>query len=171
VIQKVICVCITSYELFGGVEEYVNCFRFYNRKNGLCFEEIPEEVYTVELAKVPGKDDGSAGWKWTQFLRSRRREEFEMVAGKDPEIRKAVESLYELSGDEKVRAEYEKRQKAWRDRMSQNEGYYLDGVQKGRQEGRQESMLEIARNLKSLGVSSDKIAQATGLNPADVAGL
>jgi hypothetical protein len=115
VIQKVICVCISNYELFSGVKEYLNCFRFYNRENGLCFEEIPEEVYTVELAKVPEKDDGTA----------------------------------------------------WRDRMSQNEGYYLDGLEKGKRE----SMLEIARNLKSLKVSVDKIVRATGLTPDEVAKL
>jgi hypothetical protein len=61
---------------------------------------------------VPGEDDGTAWWEWPRFFRSRRREEFEMVAGKNPEIRKAVNSLYELSGDEKVRAEYEMGQKA-----------------------------------------------------------
>jgi hypothetical protein len=41
-----------------------------------------------------------------------------MEAAKNPEIRNAVNTLYELSADEKVRAEYEMRQKAWRDRVS-----------------------------------------------------
>jgi predicted transposase/invertase (TIGR01784 family) len=98
-----------------------------------------------------------------------------MVAGKNEEIRKAVDSLYELSVDEKVRGEYEMRQKAWRDRLSQNEGYYLEGIEKGRQEGKregkQEGMREIARNLKSLGDSADKIARATGLTLDDIARL
>jgi len=31
-------------------------------------------------------------------------------------IRKAVNTLYELSANDKVRAEYEQRMKAWRDR-------------------------------------------------------
>jgi predicted transposase/invertase (TIGR01784 family) len=53
VIEKVICICITDYELFPGVKEYLNSFRFYNRKNGLCFEDIPEEIYTLELPKTP----------------------------------------------------------------------------------------------------------------------
>jgi predicted transposase/invertase (TIGR01784 family) len=183
VIQRVICICICNYELFPGVEDYVNIFRFYNPKNGLYFEEIPEEVYTLELPKVPMKDDGAAWWEWTRFFRCRKREEYEMVAGKNPEIRKAVDSLYELSVDEKVRAEYEMRQKAWRDRESQNEGYYLEGIQKGRQEGilagvqrgrqegMRESMLAIARNLKLLGDSPDKIIRVTGLSLDDIARL
>jgi predicted transposase/invertase (TIGR01784 family) len=130
VIQKVICICITNYELFPMVMDYLNNFRFYNKKNELCFEDIPEEVYTLELSKVPSRSDGTTGWEWMQFLRAKRKEDFEMIAAKNPEIRKAVNTLYELSADEKVRAEYETRQKAWRDRMSQNEGYYREGALK-----------------------------------------
>jgi hypothetical protein len=38
-----------------------------------------------------------------------------MIAEQNPEVRKAVDTLYEISADDKVRAEYEMRQKAWRD--------------------------------------------------------
>ena len=130
VIQKVICICITSYVLFPGENDYQNNFRFINKKNGLCFEDIPEEIYTLELAKVPAMSDGTAGWEWMQFLRAKRKEEIEMVAVQNPEIRKAADTLYELSEDEKVRAEYEMRQKAWRDRMWQLENATKAGVQK-----------------------------------------
>jgi predicted transposase/invertase (TIGR01784 family) len=142
VIQKVICICITNYELFPGIGGYLNNFRFYNEKNGLYFEDIPEEIYTLELPKVPVQNDGTSGWKWMQFLRAQRREEFEMIALGNPEIRKAVDTLYELSGDEQVRAEFEMRQKAWRDRMSQIEGYYQEGLQEGLQEGEQKGLQE-----------------------------
>ena len=87
--------------------DYLNRFRFYNPKNGLCFEEVPEEIYTLELPKLPVLDDGTAAWEWVRFLRSKRKEEFEMAAAKNPEIRKAVNTLYELSADERTRAEYE----------------------------------------------------------------
>ena len=172
VIQRVICICITSYELFPKEKEYVNKFRFYNPKNGLLFEEIPEEVYTMELPKVPLEDDGRAVWEWLQFLRSKRKEEFEMIGERNVEIKKAVETLYELSGDEEVRAEYERRQKAWRDQLSQNEGYYQDGIQKGRiegriegrVEGRVETLIETARKLKEMGLSMEQIIAVTGLS-------
>jgi predicted transposase/invertase (TIGR01784 family) len=159
VIQKVICICITDYELFPGINGYLNRFQFYNPKNGLCFEDIPEEVYTLELPKVPALTDGTKGWEWMKFLKAKGKEEFEMAAVQNPEIRKAVDTLYEISADEKVRAEYEMRQKAWRDRISQFDGYYQDGLQKGRLEGLQET----ARNLKAMGFSDDQIRKATGL--------
>jgi predicted transposase/invertase (TIGR01784 family) len=179
VIQKVICICITNYELFTGVTDYLNIFRFYNEKNRLCFESIPEEIYTLELPKVPATSDGSEGWEWMQFLRAKRKEEFEMVAVKNPEIRKAVDTLYQLSSDEQVQAEHERRLKAWRDRASEREGYFLDGVQQGIQQGieqgieqgRTDTVLDIARKMKAAGRPSGEIAEFTGLSATTIADL
>jgi predicted transposase/invertase (TIGR01784 family) len=179
VIQKVICICITNYKLFPDEIAYLNIFKFCNTKNGLCFEDIPEEIYTLELPKVPALSDGSIGWEWLQFLRARRKEEFEMAAIKNPEIRKAVDTLYRLSSDEEVQAEYERRLKAWRDRVSQNEGFFLDGIQQGMQQGRQqgvqqgrqESLFETARKMKADSLSTDQIVKYTGLTEQQINGL
>jgi predicted transposase/invertase (TIGR01784 family) len=86
-----------------------------------------------------------------------------MIATTNPEIREAVDILYEISADEKVRAEYAARQKAWMDRQSQFDGYF----KKGKVEGK----AETARNLKSLGVSTDIIIKSTGLSPEEIAEL
>jgi predicted transposase/invertase (TIGR01784 family) len=103
------------------------------------------------LPKVPAQSDGTGGWDWLQFLRSKTKEEFEMVAAKNPEIRKAVNTLYELSADEKVRAEYEQRQKAWRDREAVYE-YKLD-----------QALEKVARRMKSAGRPLSEIAEFTDL--------
>jgi predicted transposase/invertase (TIGR01784 family) len=179
VIQQVICICITDYELFPGTAEHWNTFRFYNPKNGLYFKEIPEEIHTLELTKVPVESDGSAGWEWLQFLRSKRKEEFEMVAAKNPEIRKAVNTLYGISADALARAEYEAHLKAQRDWISGIEGGRLQGIQEGIQQGIQqgiqrgiqEGKIETARKLRSMGLSIDQIAQATGLSQEDIGKL
>jgi predicted transposase/invertase (TIGR01784 family) len=160
VIEKVICVCITDYALFHDKTEYLNSFRFFNPQNGLCFADIPEEVYTLELPKVPDGNDGTAVWQWTRFLRAKRKEEFEMIAVQNPEIRKAVDTLYELSADEQTRAEYEMHMKAVRDRAWLRQ----DGYEEGREEGREERGIEIARNLRAKGLSMEIISEATGLD-------
>jgi len=46
-----------------------------------------------------------------------------------------------------------------------------EGEARGRAEGAESKAIEVARNLKSLGVSLDKIAQATGLTPEQVRAL
>jgi len=127
-IQRVICVCILSWALFPEAKEYLNRFRFHNRENDLCFQEIPEEIYTLELSKVPDANDGKRVWEWLQFLLARTKEEFEMIAEVNPEIRKATDALYTLSADPAVRAEYDMREKAWRDRVSQFHDAVTDAV-------------------------------------------
>ena len=78
-----------------------------------------------------------------------------MVATKNP--------LYELSADDKARAEYEQHQKAWRDREAVYE-YKLD-----------EAMLkrntEIVRKMKAYGDSIEKIQAITGLSVEDISNL
>ena len=131
-IQRVICVCITSFGLFPGVAEYVNGFRFYNPRNGLCFEGIPEEIYTVELAKVPVANDGNRIWEWLRFLLARTEEEIEMIAQGNPEIRKAANALYVLSSDPEVRFRYEAQEKARMDEESRRAYAVEDGREKER---------------------------------------
>ena len=70
---------------------------------------------------------------------------------------------------EQARAEYELREKAWRDRMAQMDYAYDDGlakgIEKGREEGRTEERLETARKLKAIGLPAEQIAAVTGLSP------
>ena len=154
VIQQVICICITDYTLFPQTSDYLNNFVFFNSKNGLRFYDIPEEIYTLELPKVPVQNDGSAIWAWMQFLRSKEKEEFEMAAAKNPAVREAVNTLYELSTDKKVRAEYEMRHKAWLDRQSQ----LYDSREEGRAEGRAEAAIDFEKKMKDIGLSSEQIS-------------
>ena len=99
-----------------------------------------------------------------------------MAAAQNPEIRKAVNTLYELSADEKTRAEYEYRLKARRDakwiveetiELARDDGLQKgrqeglqkglqEGLQKGRQEGLQNGRQEILNLLKS-GTTLDEI--------------
>jgi predicted transposase/invertase (TIGR01784 family) len=46
-----------------------------------------------------------------------------------------------------------------------------EGIQVGRQEGIQAGRAEIAKTLKELGDSVERIARVTGLSPDEIAGL
>jgi len=154
-IQRVICVCITDHVIHKEDKRYLNYFCFCNPETGLRFKDIPEEIFTLELPKLPANTDGTKLWEWLQFLRSKQKEEFDMIAAVNPEIRKAVDFLYEISADEKLRAEYNARQKAWMDRQSQFDGYF--------KKGREEEKYEIARKMKNARKQLGEIAEFTGL--------
>ena len=142
-------------------------------ENGLCFEAIPEEIFTLKLPKLSAQSDGTTLWEWMQFLRSKSKEDFEMIAEKNPE---AVDTLYELNADEKIRAEYEQRLKAWRDRQSAIDGA-LDrgieigidkGIEIGREKEREERYKESVKNLQEYGMAAEQIAAALKLPLATV---
>ena len=88
-----------------------------------------------------------------------------MIATANPEIRKAVDILYAISADEKVRAEYNARQKAWMDRQSQFDGYFKKGKAEGKAEGRAEGIVEgmaqVAQKMKAMGFSDEQIHSVT----------
>jgi predicted transposase/invertase (TIGR01784 family) len=103
-----------------------------------------------------------------------------MLAAGNPDARKVVDMPYEQSVEEKVRAEYEMRQKAWRDRASQMEEAYQKGyeqglreaaIELGRQEGIQESAREMAKRMKDYGLLLEEIVEFTGLDAGVIQGL
>jgi predicted transposase/invertase (TIGR01784 family) len=179
-IERAICILITNYSLFKEANEYVNRFRFCNRDNGLIFEGIPEEIYTIELSKVPETSDGTPIYDWARFLKSKNKEEFEMVAKTNGEIRKAADKLYLLSADKEVRAEYERRQKALMDYDTHMEDHFLageakgrlegeakgrlEGEAKGKLEGRLEERLRFAKTLLNEGFGIEKVSEMTSLD-------
>jgi predicted transposase/invertase (TIGR01784 family) len=90
------------------------------------------------------------------FLRSEREEEFEMAAGRNADIREAVDTLYRLSGNREVRAQYEARMKALRDWKTEIEGSFEDGKLEGQ--------LDTARRMKAEGFSLEMITRISGLD-------
>ena len=110
---------------------------------------------------VPNAHDGKRVWEWLQFLLARTEEEFEMIAEVNPEIRKATDVLYTLSADPAVRAEYDMREKAWRDRVSQFHDAREEGIEKGIEKGRVEGRAEGRAEERVIwqGVVADKDAE------------
>ena len=85
-----------------------------NDKNGVGFSDIIEK-HTLELRKLPDSDDGTELYDWAKFIDAETEEELVMVAERNPKIRRAAVKLHALSGDERTRDLYERRQNALRD--------------------------------------------------------
>ncbi|MDR1854894.1 MAG: hypothetical protein LBR05_08340, partial [Azoarcus sp.] len=111
----------------------------------------------------PDNSDGTPEWFWLAFLKDDREEVYEVLSDNNPDVKKAVVRLKELSADEKARLVFEARQKAEWDQLARDKFV--------RQEGRQEALLSVARNLIKLGRSLEEIAQATGLSAEEIRSL
>jgi len=155
-IKKVVSILITGYELpqLKGSGRYHHQFR-YRTGDGIELTDLVE-INTLELDKLPQETDKTELWNWMRFMDTQNEEELNMLATKTPELKKAVGVLKELSADEHTRMLAEDREKARRDMASR-----LDGARK-------EGKLEVAQNLKAMGLSPDQIAAATGLSLAEI---
>ncbi|MCL2391712.1 MAG: Rpn family recombination-promoting nuclease/putative transposase [Oscillospiraceae bacterium] len=157
-IKKVISIIITDYILIADSPKYHHRFTLYDRENNVEFTDIIE-VNTLELNKLPEVADGTSLWEWMKFLNAESKEEFDMVAEKNPVIKKAVVRLAELSQDERTRMLYESRQKLEWDIWSRE------------REAAQNTMLSVAKNLLSMNMAVENIVIATGLTHDEIADL
>ncbi|GHT15316.1 transposase [Planctomycetales bacterium] len=163
VIKRVINVVITDFILIHDSKLYHNTYRLYDEKSCSRFTDLLE-IHTLELPKLPGKNDKTALWNWLQFFRSNKEEELSMLAKKSPQIKKAVGVLMELSADERTRLLYEEREKI---RMDHSAGMrYVE--QRGWNAGKLEGETNIARNLLKMNLPFDDIAAATGLSRSEI---
>jgi len=79
-----------------------------------------------------------------------------MVAQRNPQIRKAVVKLRELSADERARDMFERREKGRRDAADREKG------------AEQRKAIEIARNLLNMKIPIAQIIEATGLTREEI---
>ena len=84
----------------------------------------------------------------------------------DCDVIQKLEQISDISALSKEdRMKYDESIKVYRDKLA----IMAFERQKGQAEGREEGKLEVARNLKQMGLATEAIAQATGLAP-DVVG-
>jgi len=153
-IKRVISIIITDHTLINDSPKYHHRFTLYDRDNDVEFTDIIE-VNTLELNKIPPTEDGTPLWEWLKFLNAESKEEFDMIAERNPVIKKAVVRLAELSQDEKTRMLYESRQKLEWDMWSRE----------------QEGVFRVAKNLLDVGDTIEKIVMVTGLSYEEVEDL
>jgi predicted transposase/invertase (TIGR01784 family) len=167
-IKRSISILITDYVQIPENQHYRNCYRLHDRKTGSEFTDLLE-VNTLELPKLPLEEDGSALWDWLGFLKARKEEELMRLAEKNPQLKKAVTRLVELSADDQTRLLAESREKLQRDIAAREYAAREEGRGEGREEGREEgwekAQLAIARKALAEGLPLETVTAITGLSP------
>ena len=140
VFKKCVSISILDFELFQGEREFYSCFHIREDSRHFLYTDRME-FHVIELPKLPREwaEDGDNILLWAKFINAERKEEFEMLAKKNPYIDSAYQHLQEISQNDQKRAEYEARQKAIRDYnqgMLEAEERGLErGLVRGRAEG------------------------------------
>lgn len=102
------------------------------------------------------------GELWTSFLKEGTKMATDILSAPwaTPALRKAVEELRRLEGNEQMRELYEARLDQVRVLATELEGSF----EEGRDEGREEAAREIARYLVQEGEAPERVARLTGLS-------
>lgn len=116
------------------------------------------EFHVLELPKLPKelKDSSDNILLWAKFINAERKEEFEMIATKDPYIASAYQKLQVISQDKQKRLEYEAREKAIRDYNQ----YMYEANQRGIEIGEKRG-IERINKLNTLLVSEKRFDDLT----------
>jgi predicted transposase/invertase (TIGR01784 family) len=181
-LKPTICILITDFVLIRENRAYHNCYRLRDFRTQSEFTDLVE-INVLELPKLPSEADGSTLWVWLEFLKADSKERMEMLAEKNPDVKKAVVRLTELSADEKAQILHDSRMKAEWDAWAYKEDARREGLAEGRTEGlaegraeglaegSKEARLDIARNMAKMDLSAEVIASATGLSLDEIHAL
>jgi predicted transposase/invertase (TIGR01784 family) len=163
--------------------EFLHQFEYYDPLRQITLGGL-SKIITMELAKLEGAVEKpvaelTTAERWGIFFRyltdKGRRAKINEILEQEEGIAMAGKALLTISKDEVERARLLSELKYELDTQSKLEGARREGLRQGLQEGLekglQEGRLEIARNLKNLGVATEQIAASTGLSAQQIGDL
>ena len=155
VLKKCVSISILDFVLFKEEADFYSCFHIREDTRGFLYTD-KMEFHVIELPKLPAElKEGCTGLElWAKFINAERKEEFDMIAERNPYIKSAYDQLQIISQDRQKRMEYEAREKAIRD---YSQGMY-EAEQRGKEEGIKEGRAkEIIESGYDFGVSEQDI--------------
>ena len=154
-LKKTISIVILDHEIeaLKGMEKLGIKWQIRDDQSGKKVLTDRLEISIIELPKakrIYEKDKKNRIGQWMMFLDNPNKEEVIQIMGENEHIRKAIDELEQVSGDEKLRRIAELREKAIRDEQAamayaKEHGYndgYEEGNKKGLEEGREEGKKE-----------------------------
>ena len=164
-IKAVIVIAILDFTLIDDDNEYFHGNILKDMLRDRIYTDV-EQIYTLELPKIPANDDNKELWTWLKFLKSNNAEEIKELKNKIPEVDEAM-SIYEnFISDEELKSILETQEIKYK--LDRNEWYaegkeeglaegLATGEAKGKAEGETNAKIEDVINLiKELNLSLDQ---------------
>jgi predicted transposase/invertase (TIGR01784 family) len=160
---------------YFGDDEYLHHFEYYDSEHGVGLGGLTR-IITIELAKLGRTVEKAAGEmtkpeKWAVYFRyltdKTKRDKINKLIDNEEGIAMASRVLVTISRDEKEQARLMSEFKYEVDTQSR----IINAERRGEQKGIQKGKLEIAKILKDMGESVDRIILVTGLSFEDIVKL
>ncbi len=184
VLKKCVSISILDFVLFENEPEFYSRFHILEDTRHFLYSD-KMEFHVIELPKLPDnlRDDSGRIELWAKFINAEKKEEFDMIAEKDPYIQSAYDHLQVISQDEQKRLEYEARQKAILDynqsifeaeqrgeKRGEKRGEQR-GEKRGEQRGEKRKTIAIAEKMLELGYDPAEILTLTGITKEQLRAL
>ncbi len=179
-IKNAVCILIAADHII--VKENVQRFNHYlmrNDENDSIFTDIIE-IDVLDLKKKPVENENPQISKWIDFFNADSLEKLEILSKSDDlAVQEAADMVLSLNATEAVRIEAEQRENALRlirteKKLNIEEGIEIgheQGLAEGEKKGKQEEKIEIAKKMKSRGMSTKDISEITGLTADEIENL
>ncbi len=150
VLKKCVSISILNFDLFKGEMEFYSRFHITEDTRHFLYTD-KMEFHVIELPKLPKelKEDSSDILLWAKFINAEKKEEFDVLASKNPYIDSAYHQLQIISQDKQKRLEYETREKAIRDHNQLMKEAELRGIQQGIQQGQMDLIISCLKKGKT----------------------
>ena len=169
-LNRTISVVITDFTLIKENGCWHNRYGWYNAKDGSLLTDA-QEIFVLELPKLPEEGDGTRLWNWLKLLKMRRVDEMEAISKGNKAMSDVVVTFREMSADEAERRIAEAVEKQERDRRAQIDYGEMVGEARGIEIGEARAKVEAARKYKEAGVDMALIAKISGLTEKEVEAL
>ncbi len=162
-LKPCITIWILNQTMFKETEKAHTIFTIREKELNIQFSDV-FEAHIIELSKTDEKNDKLN--EWIKFFGLKSKEEMEMLRENttDIDIKKAIDIVKLMTLDEKSRYEYI-------NRVMEIKDYYTlknDARKEGKDEGKREEKIEIAKKLLNVGVDIEIIKSTTGLEDEEI---
>ncbi len=160
--KKCVAINILDFKYIDNTDKFHTVFHVREDDENIIFTD-KMEWHIIELPKLPVNTDGTSLYDWARFIRSEKREEFEMLAKRSDYLNEAFRQLEVISQDKLKQIEYTSRMKAVMDHNTMMAESYERGEKSGFAKGEK---LGLAKGEKLGFAKGEEAGIAKGKNEA-----
>ena len=157
--KKTVSIMIASDHNINNDDRYFHRYNLRDEKDNSLFTDLIE-VDILELKKLPDKYDGSPLWEWLEFIKTNNEEMMKMLSEKNPKIKKAYDTLLDISCDEAERHAAQQHEMYLQNEYAINKERFEQGLK----QGIEKKSIEIVKNAIKMNLDIETISKLTGLS-------
>ena len=167
-VKAVYCISFLNFQQEGISEKFRTDIALMDMHTKMPFSDKIRLIYLqLPLFTKDVSECESQFERWIYVLKNMEKLNRYPFEIKDKVFKKLIETCDVASWTREERIKYDRALKRYRDTIAVMEGQKKEG----KEEGRKEAQMEIARNLKESGIPIDVIAQSTGLSVEEINNL